>query len=475
MGCCQSSKSDTKLQAQSQNRPIDISQGKAHEAKAKAVMATKEDRIEAELDIRFKYDGVPVDMNPYRLKENLPFTEATKLLHEHLPSHSDYGFLNWKNEEINEKLTLKEIFQEETEDKKQYFEMVHYVEVVYHGLDIPENMTKISEFYQRTTLIGNPVPESNPFELRIYNVEKQSLANLKIKVEDFEDLLNFSHFSAYCNGDNYLYMSGGDNKNSGLNNEDNNNITSNAMDTYLKWVIKIDLSDGTLIKLDNLNTPRFWHSMVFVPSKYVFFVGGNFNKTVEVLNTETGEIREDSQLNEYHSEPSLCLVNQVYLYCFMGFKFHDENYYSDTIERCNLRRKTRQWEIVNYTLGKDSGSALSMDSRYFAVSYFTENKLIFLGGENINTRHIDQKNSSANYIFDIEQNNIESFDSNSFEDLCPEKFFIPVRDSRSVMMPLQTNEKIKVFLFSADGKIEVKEFEEDADTTVYDDMPKNED
>lgn len=64
--------------------------------------------------------------------------------------------------------------------------------------------------------------------------------------------------------------------------------------------LKINLKDGKLTKLDPLKSPRLWHGMIFVPKNYVFIIGGITNLDVEVLNTETGEIKIDSTLNEVH-------------------------------------------------------------------------------------------------------------------------------------------------------------------------------
>ena len=54
---------------------------------------------------------------------------------------------------------------------------------------------------------------------------------------------------------------------------------------------KIDLSqcnEHSLIceKLPNLNIPRTWHSMIFVPNNYIFIVGGS-TKSVEIFDIES--------------------------------------------------------------------------------------------------------------------------------------------------------------------------------------------
>ena len=61
--------------------------------------------------------------------------------------------------------------------------------------------------------------------------------------------------------------------------------------------------------MSNLNKSRKWHSMIFIPKKYVFIVSGINNKSVELFDLEKNEIKIDSYLKEALREYSLTLVN----------------------------------------------------------------------------------------------------------------------------------------------------------------------
>ena len=87
-------------------------------------------------------------------------------------------------------------------------------------------------------------------------------------------------------------------------------------------------------ELPNLNESRTWHSMIYIPDKYIFIVGGSNTKSVEIYNMESNTIKKDSELMEFRSECTLCLVNNSHLYAFCGFLIHQE--FVTTIERCNL-------------------------------------------------------------------------------------------------------------------------------------------
>ena len=95
------------------------------------------------------------------------------------------------------------------------------------------------------------------------------------------------------------------------------------------------------IKLKNLIEPRTWHSMIYVPPKYIFIVGGTNSNTVELYDIDNDEISIDSELCEQRNECTLCLVNNIYLYAFSGFILHHT--FINSIERCNLRKELREW------------------------------------------------------------------------------------------------------------------------------------
>lgn len=413
----------------------------------------KEEKL---ISIKFIYEGVPIEMHPVTVPETELFCNAIYSVINSLPQFSDYSYKDNQNEDIDLNKTIEEAFKKGNED---YHSIVQTVNVVYEGLDIPCNYQDIvNQYASKTTLIACPIPNSNPFEFRIFFSENLTLTKATLSIEEYPELAYFGDFSAYCNGNNYLYLSGGEELKDGCQDFTMEN-------KYLSWMAKINLIDGKLTKLDSFNSPRFWHSMIYVPNRYVFIVGGNFTKSVEILNTDTGEITEDSILNDFHSEPSLCLVNENYLYCFMGFKYEGDNNYSNIIERCNLRMKKRTWEVVSL----QNSEPCEINTRFFTVSYFNDDNLLLFGGDCISISKESHEESKPAYLYNKRTDSIKEYKAENFEiqdiftDLFSEKFFIPMKNENSLtcILPKQTSDKLKVYLILNGNQLEIKGFEEE--------------
>ena len=124
--------------------------------------------------------------------------------------------------------------------------------------------------------------------------------------------------------------------------------------------------------LPNLIETRSWQSMIFIPYKYIFIVGGSNTKSVEVYDIEKNEINKENELNEIRSECTLCLVNSKYLYAFCGFILHEE--FNTRIERCNLLKGDRIWEIVDVI----DKNGLNFNPSFFGVCNFRNNNELLL-------------------------------------------------------------------------------------------------
>ena len=202
-----------------------------------------------------------------------------------------------------------------------------------------------------------------------------------------------------------------------------------------------------------MNEPRTWHSMIYVPNKYIFIVGGSNTKSVELYNMETNEITKDSELNEIRSECTLCLVNNIYLYAFYGFLINQE--YIKTIERCNLLKEERKWEYVEYKNTNENNLYIS----FFGISYFSENEIILIGGnDNGDNNHYD-------YIYKIGENGeddeIKEYDCNLMDtnNVFREKLFMPIDNDKSVNIPLIIGDYIKILILDTNtGKIDMQNY-----------------
>ena len=222
---------------------------------------------------------------------------------------------------------------------------------------------------------------------------------------------------------------------------------------------KVNKGNIQMRQLPNLLEPRTWHSMIYIPNKYIFIVGGNDNKNVELYNMENNTIQKDSELNEARSECTLCMVNDYYLYAFCGFLLHQT--FVNTIERCNLRRRNRNWEIVNYTLGNN----INFNPSFFGVGYLKD-KIILIGGN----ENPEEKNQ--NYIVTCGDNSkedyIEEFNlSEKFINVYREKLFIPINENTSINIPLISNYPQVFYLDNEQGTIIKKEFPSDNVNETY--------
>jgi len=318
------------------------------------------------------------------------------------------------------------------------------------GLDIPDDI--IQAYIDNNKIIGNAIID-NPetFGIITYEANSNKISSYKYKSSDYSILNTFNNFTAYCNARNCLYFSGGENE------------QSNDLDkTSLKYndFLYIDLSTLTEDKLNvnelpNLIEARTWHSMIFVPNKYIFIVGGSNTRTVELYDIDEKKLTKDSELNEIRCESTLCLVNNTYLYAFFGFVLHQE--YNKNIERCNLLKEKRKWEYVNYQVKEGINLKLS----FFGVTYFKENELLLIGG---NDNDNDEKRFDYHYTIaqnEEEKDIITEYDSELKENsiVFREKLFHPIAENKAINIPTIIGDNIKIFIFES-GKINVMKNQE---------------
>ena len=319
----------------------------------------------------------------------------------------------------------------------------------YKGLDIPEDIKK--EYIDSNMIIGSAILDSQEFFVIItYERENSKITPYYYKRKENEELSKFNLFTAFCNANGCLYFSGGETEQT-----DPDKTVAKYNDFFYVDLKKLnDNKDKIIInELPNLNEPRTWHSMIYVPNKYIFIIGGSNTKSVELYNMETNKITKDSELNEIRGECTLCLVNNIYLYAFYGFLINQE--YIKTIERCNLLKEERKWDYVDYKNTNENNLNIS----FFGISYFSENEIILIGGDgNGDEKHYD-------YIYKIGENGeddeIKEFDCNLMDtnNVFREKLFMPIDNDKSVNIPLIIGDCIKILILDTNtGKIDIQNY-----------------
>ena len=352
------------------------------------------------------------------------------------------------NEEIKKKFgeLMIEIFDK---DIPEIIEMKYS----YQGLDIPEEI--INEYIESNEIIGSAVLSNQElFCIITYEKDMKIITPYYYKRKDNEDLAKFNLFTAFCNGKGKLYFSGGESEQEG----DPDKTVAKYNNFFCVDLKNLKENKDKIIieELPNLNESRTWHSMIYVPYKYIFIVGGSNIKSVEVYNMETNEIKKDSELNEIRGECTLCLVNNMYLYAFYGFLLYQEHI--TTIERCNLLKGERKWEYVNI----NEKNGVNFNPSFFGVSYFKNDEILLIGSnDNGDEKYFD-------YIYKIgknedEKDDIVEFKCNLNENnrVFKEKFFMPINDYESVNIPLIIGEDIKIYILNTNnGEITIENYQE---------------
>ena len=308
----------------------------------------------------------------------------------------------------------------------------------YKGLNIPENA--IEAYRKDNKIIGSAIMDSTDiFGIITYEINTRSLNPYYYQRNEYPELIYFNSFTAYCNAKNCLYFSGGEKEQS---------YEVEEKSAQYNEFISIDLTKLSsnndkleINQLPNLNVPRTWHSMIFVPNKYIFIVGGSNTKTVELYDMEEKKLTKDSELNEERCEATLCLVNNIYLYAFYGFFLHKD--YNNSIERCNLLKEERKWEDI-YAVEK---SALRFKPSFFAISYF-KNDLLLIGGNDAG----EEERYDYLYKLENEENKKDEIMDYKLDlkvkiNIFRDKFFMPIENNKAVNIPLTVGGEIKIIIF----------------------------
>ena len=315
------------------------------------------------------------------------------------------------------------------------------LKMLYLGLEISLDVK--NDYEVTTTLVGEPLFDlGGNVGLLIFHKYEHSFTSEILKNQK---LSKYNHLSSYCNCKNVLYICGGESQeNKGTNNRN-----------YISDFTQLDLFNTESInELPNLEEPRAWHSMIFIPNKYIFIVGGD-TRVVEIFDIEKKKLSPDSEMNEIRNECTLFCLNDSILYAFSGVAKNGN--YLKNIEKCNLRHGKREWTLIEC----NEKSADFQDCFY--ISCFNNKSSIILFAANENENY-----SYDSLIFEVkeDENNAEEEEDHSLKvfnteekliDVCPEKMFHPISNNSSVLIPL-TGNTVTLYSVSSDMKLEKKLF-----------------
>ena len=277
-------------------------------------------------------------------------------------------------------------------------------------------------------LIGKPL--SNPFQVQVYNrnnnqiklinFDKNEIVNNKIE--------NYSIDSAYCNGNDHLYISGGENK--------NNLILNDFWD--------IDLKNKKIEKICDLIEPKKNHSMICISEKYIFIVGGNSKQTF-YYDIEKKEINNYANLNIDRIEPALIQIEDE-LYCFDNLKKGNNEI---TFEKTNLKESPK-WEIIKPQCDEN------FTQKFFGALKLDNENILFIGGymlkDNINN------NDLMNFKYNIKNNIISRSDIPFQEMNLSEKNLYKIDKMKELIIPEYKKEEPEIIIINKEKKL-IKKFQ----------------
>ena len=349
---------------------------------------------------------------------------------------ADYDFYDSNNMLINDKINeeIVKIF-----NIKQ--EILILIKQAYIKLD-KDNRKYIVD---NTSLIGTLIFDDNSsLGIFIYNCKTKQILSRDFSFEKYPLLKKINNFSSFCNGKNFLFISGGEDENESQNNK--------GQDLFIKINLEeIKSNELNYSNLIPLKYKRYWHSMIFIPEKYIYIIGGQGTKETELYDIENNIIISSESLNYERCEPSLILVNNKYLYCICGFQLN--NNFIDSIEKCNLYKRERKWEIVNYQIkaGEENAIERSLIVSFFGVSYLGNN--IILIGDRDNNKIIN-----PNYLLKPNDQDIDIIEEYGYIEvndmrLFSEKFFIPINENESIALPFKKGDAKILIINNNNGNI----------------------
>ena len=305
-----------------------------------------------------------------------------------------------------------------------------YINIDIKGLrDISANCE--SYIYENIRVLGKIY--FSPFELYIFNIfenifRKTNISDEEIKSSDIENVTNITSF---CNGINKLYLFGG---------EKNNNL----INTF--WII--DLKQLKIKKLDSNTPSRKDNSLIYIPKKYVFIIGGQNEKSVFYFDTYKEKFFTYSDLEDIFIKPALILIDNTFLYVFSNI----EN--NLLISKTNLRKEAK-WEKIIPIIPEN----LIVSQQNFGICKSNYNSIIFIGGNTVK-----DNNENENNIFEFNLNNnkiYQSINKYFYYDL-PEKTFIPFNEQKYFLLPNNSKRELIIIYFDKKTNIieEIK-FEND--------------
>jgi hypothetical protein len=287
-----------------------------------------------------------------------------------------------KNEqEFNEKNQNKNMIIKETHTEHIYgengeFKKVTKTESVEYNslLGNQDNYTIkfMSPIFNSNQIVGVFENESS---VRVHVDFTQAFTDKDIKLNEFPQ------GGAFCNYNNILYFTGGQERQNGIGK------------IFLRLSIQKDYDRIILKKMPNMLYSHWNHSMI-ANDNYIFVVGGYNSNKCEYFNLKTLKWGSMPNLNSEERQRAMLVIYKDYLYAFMG---HTQFDILDSVERININKLgSSKWEKVSISNPKN------INLKFYGSGIYNNNGVLyFIGGKvGLENNDVDYKNDIHMFNFD---------------------------------------------------------------------------
>ena len=190
-------------------------------------------------------------------------------------------------------------------------------------------------------------------------VDKNTVRENKINFKG--EITEFVQGGAYCNYENSLYFSGGQ------------DYIKDAGKSF--FLININELGKNAIKLPDMKYSHSNHSMIGNKGK-IYVIGGFGSNKCEVYDIASKTWNEIPDLIEKERQRSMLFIDNNFLYCFMG---RTQNDFLTSVERLNLDNISAGWESIIVNTGNER-----INLKFYGAGIIrtnNSNKIFFIGGK----------------------------------------------------------------------------------------------
>ena len=288
-----------------------------------------------------------------------------------------------KNEqEFNEKNQNKNVIINETHTEHIYgengeFKKVTKTETVeYNSLLGNQDIYKIkfmSPIFNSNQIIGVFENESS---VRVHVDFTQAFTDKDIHLNEFPQ------GGAFCNYNNILYFTGGQERQNGIGK------------IFLRLSNKKDYDRIILKKMPNMLYSHWNHSMI-ANDNYIFVVGGYNSNKCEYFNLKTLKWESMPNLNSEERQRAMLVIYKDYLYAFMG---HTQFGILDSVERININQLgSSKWEKVSIS------NPNNINLKFYGAGIYNNNGVLYFIGGKVGLENNDDDYKNEIHIFNFDK------------------------------------------------------------------------